>query len=90
MIATADLLEIAREALITVLLLSLPILAIAFVASLLSAALQSFTRVSEPALTHVPRIAAVGLTVALVSPWIGGRIAGFAERVWSLLQAVNY
>ena len=89
MVGTADLLEIAREALIIVLLLSLPILAIAFVASLLSALLQSFTRVSEPALSHVPRIAAVGIAVAVASPWIGGRVAGFAERVWSLLQAVN-
>jgi flagellar biosynthesis protein FliQ len=89
MVTTADLLDIAREALIIVILLSLPLLAAAFVASLLSAALQSLTRVSEPGLTQVPRIAAVGITATVASPWISGRIAGFAERIWSLMQAVN-
>ncbi len=85
----ADLLDIAREALMIAVLLSLPILGAAFVASIVSAALQTFTKVSEPALSHVPRIIAVGAAVIATVPWMATRIAGFAERVWSLMHDVS-
>ncbi len=89
MIHPADLLEIAREALVLSVILSLPIIGAAFVAGLISSSLQALTRVSEPALTNVPRIASVALAVWITAPWIGGRVAGFAERVWILVQAVH-
>lgn len=85
----ADLLDIAREALMIAVLLSLPVLGAAFIASFVSAALQTFTKVSEPALSHVPRIVAVGAIVIAAAPWMAARIAGFAERVWSLLHDVQ-
>ncbi len=85
----ADLFDVAREGLVLALFLSLPILAAAFAAGLLTALLQSLTRISEPALTHVPRIAAVVVAVLISASWISERVAGFAERVWSLVQAVH-
>jgi flagellar biosynthesis protein FliQ len=88
MLGPADLIDIAREGLIIALMLSLPILGAAALASLVSAALQAFTRVSEPALTTIPRIVAVGLAVLAAAPWIGHRLAGFATRVWSLVHDV--
>ncbi len=89
MIHPADLLEIAREALVLSVILSLPVIGAAFIAGLVSACLQALTRVSEPALTNVPRIAAVALAVWIAAPWMGGRVAGFAERVWILVQTVH-
>jgi flagellar biosynthesis protein FliQ len=85
----ADLIEVAREGLILALLLSLPILGAALIAGLLTTLLQMVTKVSEPVLTYVPRIVAVVLAVILVGPWMGGRLANFAERVWSMIQAVG-
>ncbi|MCP4675640.1 MAG: flagellar biosynthetic protein FliQ [Deltaproteobacteria bacterium] len=85
-----DLFDVAREALVLVLLLSIPILGAALVAGLATAALQTLTRVSEPALTHVPRIVAVAAAVLIAAPWISARVAGFADRVWSLVHAVGH
>jgi flagellar biosynthesis protein FliQ len=85
----ADLLEIAREGLVIALLLTAPMLGAALAASLVSAALQAFTRVSEPALTYVPRVVGVGLAAIVAAPWIGSRMADFAARVWSLVLGVN-
>ncbi len=90
MILPLDLFDIAREALVLALLLSMPIIGAAFFAGLITALLQSLTKVSEPALTHVPRIAAVALVVLFTAPWISERVSGFAERIWSLVQAINY
>ena len=84
-----ELMEVAREGLILSLFLSLPILGAALIAGLLTTVLQMFTKVSEPALTYVPRIIAVVLAVLLAGPWIGARVAGFAERVWSMIQVVG-
>ncbi len=85
----SDLVEIASEGLLLALLSTLPVLGAALAASLISAALQALTRISEPALTYVPRIIAVALAVVVSAPWIGDRIAGFAVRVWSLIHGVN-
>ncbi len=89
MIQPIDVVSIAREALTLVIILSLPVLGAAFLAGLLSAVLQGFTRVAEPALTQVPRIVAVALAVLISAPWIGGRVATFSRHVWSLVQAVG-
>ncbi len=86
----ADLFDVAREALILVFLLSMPILGAALLAGLITAALQTLTRVSEPVLTHVPRVIAVAAAVLIAAPWISTRVAGFADRVWSLVQAVGH
>jgi flagellar biosynthesis protein FliQ len=86
----ADLFEIARQGLLIALVLSIPVLGAAFLASVLTALLQTFTRVSDPVLTHVPRIAAVTIAVIASAPWMSGKLSQFAERVWSLIQTVNY
>ena len=90
MTTPADLFEIAREGLVLVLLLSLPVLGAALLTGVLTAILQAFSKVQEPALTYVPRIVAVTLAVIAAAPWLGGRVVGFAERVWSLMQVVTY
>ena len=90
MILTSDLYAIAREGLLLALMLSLPILGAAFLAGVLLAVLQTFTKLSEPALTYIPRIAAVTLAVLFAAPWGAQRVAAFAEHVWSLIQTVNH
>ena len=84
-----ELIEVAREGLLLSLWLSLPILGAALIAGLLTTLLQVFTKVSEPVLMYVPRIVAVVLAVLVAGPWIGGRVAGFAERIWSMIQTLG-
>ncbi len=85
----ADLFDIAREALVLILILSMPILGAALLAGLIAAALQTLTRVSEPVLTHVPRIVGVAVAVLVAAPWISSRVIGFTNRVWSLVQVIG-
>lgn len=81
----ADLYDLGREALALALWLSLPVLGAALLAAVLTSLLQSYTRVSEPAITQLARIAAVLIAAVIAAPWIAGRVAGFAAETWSLL-----
>jgi flagellar biosynthetic protein FliQ len=85
MILPTDLVDLAREAIVLTIVLSLPMLGAALLAGLVTSSLQVLTKISEPTLTYVPRIIAVSLMSLVAAPWIGSRVAGFAERVWVLL-----
>ena len=88
MAAPADLIDVAREALLLTLTLCVPLLIAAFAAGLVTAFLQMLSKVSEPALSYAPRIVAVAVVALVAAPWIGSRVARFAESVWSLIQSV--
>lgn len=81
--------EIARQGLMLVILLSLPMLAIAALASLLSALLQSVVKVSEPMVSHLPRIVSVFVVILVAGPWISSRISEFANRLWSAIAVIR-
>jgi flagellar biosynthesis protein FliQ len=89
MVEYNDILSLGREAMILALLSALPILGAALLSSLLTAVIQSIARISETALSIVPRILAVGAALIFTGPWIGHRVALFATKVWSLLQGVG-
>ncbi len=84
----ADLIDVARQALTLVAVLSLPILGAALLASILSGALQSLTRLSEPAITHVARIVAVLACAVVAAPWIATEVKRFAIQTFALIQEV--
>jgi flagellar biosynthesis protein FliQ len=84
----ADVIDLARHALFLVVALSLPLLGAALLASLLSGALQSFTRLSEPAITHIARIAAVLACAVATVPWIAGEVKQFAVTAFALIHEV--
>jgi len=81
---TATLLHLAREALVLSLLVSAPPLLAALLVGLLTGLLQAVTQVQDQALGAVPRIAAVLAALVVAGPWIGGRLARFAETALAL------
>ena len=89
MIQGADLVDLATEALILALILSIPILLAALLAGIITSGIQMITKVGEPLTGQVIRIVAISLGLYVFSPWIGGRLTAFADRVWSLVQTVS-
>jgi flagellar biosynthesis protein FliQ len=81
---TATLLHLAREALILSLLASAPPLLAALAIGLVTGLLQAVTQVQDQALGAVPRIAAVLAALVVAGPWMGGRLARFAEAAFAL------
>ena len=78
-----------REALWLVVLLSAPPLGAALLAGLVSAALQSTTRVEERTLSEVPRLLAALLALALAGPWIGAQLVRFVGAMLALVPSAG-
>ena len=71
----------SREALRLALVLGAPLLAMALLAGILVAAIQTMTQLHEPTVALVPRLAVVGLATLFVLPWILSRVASFAAEL---------
>jgi len=76
--------DIVREALMTALLISAPILAIGLVVGLIISIFQAVTQIQEQTLTFVPKIAAMGMVAIVIVPWAYIKMAEFATRMFSM------
>lgn len=77
-----ELIGLAQRALLLSLLVSLPVLVVAAAVGLLSALFQAATQVQDAALGHFPKFVAVAVALALVGPWMGRQVLGFAVRAF--------
>ena len=80
--ALSELIALAQQALLLSLLVSLPVLAVAAAVGLLSSIFQAATQVQDAAHGHFPKFVAVTLALALLGPWMGRQVLGFAMRAF--------
>ncbi len=74
--------EMIRETLLLMLMLSLPILGAALLVGLLISIAQAVTQVQEQTLSFVPKIVGMGLMAIAVIPWIVMKILDFSMRMF--------
>jgi len=63
-----------------------PLLGAALLLALLTGMLQAATRITEPTLAFVPKLAAVVVVLALLGGWMGDRVTEFAAEQWTGFQ----
>ena len=71
----------SREALMMALRLGGPLLVVAFLVGLLVNMGQTLTQLHEPVVGLIPRIAAVGVALLLILPWLLDRWVSFAREM---------
>jgi flagellar biosynthesis protein FliQ len=76
---------ILREGALLALLLAAPVLVAALIAGALTGLLGAFTQIQDPAVSLVPRVAAVAVALALFGPAIGDQLIAFVARLWPLV-----
>jgi flagellar biosynthetic protein FliQ len=86
---TASVVAVIREGMLLVLLLAAPILVAALVAGIVSGLLGAFTQIQDPAVSLVPRVAAVGAAIVVFAPSIGHQVVAFADKLWPLITAAG-
>lgn len=69
--------QLARETLVTALLLATPILAVATVVSLLINIAQVMTSIQEHTVATVPRLAVVAIATFVMLPWMLRKLMSF-------------
>ena len=78
--------QVGRQALITVLLVAGPALLTGMVIGLFVSIFQSVTQIQEFTLTFVPKILAVVTVFIFALPWMLNTLLGFVIRLYSNLQ----
>ena len=76
-------LDIARQALYTIILCSAPLLIISLVVALVVSILQPVTSIQEQTLTFVPKIICVFLGMMIFGSWILTNLTEFINTLWS-------
>lgn len=83
MITEGQVLDIAKEAIYTIIICSAPMLLISLVVGLIISIFQTVTSIQEQTLTFVPKILAVFVGIMIFGSWIMNNMTGFIERLWS-------
>jgi len=73
--------DLSRELFLTALIVAAPGLVVGLLVGLLVSLAQAVTQINEMTLSFIPKIAAIGAAVMLGTPWMLGRLAGFAQRM---------
>lgn len=78
---------IARDAVLTILLVAGPALGVGMLVGLLVSIFQATTQIQEQTLTFVPKIVAVLVSIVIFGPWMVRLLVDFAERLLANLPA---
>ena len=80
--------DIGREMLMIVILLSAPLLGASLIMGIIVSIFQAVTQIHEMTLTFIPKIAAVTIVLIILMPWMLNIIVDFTVRL--LANLPNY
>lgn len=76
-------LDVARDALYTIIICSAPLLIISLVVGLIISIFQTVTSIQEQTLTFVPKIVCVFVGLMIFGSWILNNLTEFIYELWS-------
>ena len=83
MISESAVLDIARDAIYTIIITSAPLLLVSLIIGLIISIFQTVTSIQEQTLTFVPKILGVFVTMLICGSWMLNNMSSFIERLWS-------
>ena len=83
MITQDAVLDIARDAIYTIVIVSAPLLLVALIVGLIISIFQTVTSIQEQTLTFVPKILSVFLVMLLVGSWMMNTLVELIIELWS-------
>ena len=83
MISQGVVLDIARDTIYTIIIVSAPLLLISLIIGLLVSIFQTVTSIQEQTLTFVPKIIGVFLEIIIFGSWMLDKMTGLMTNLWS-------
>ena len=80
-------LTMGQEALITLLLISAPVLGVVLAVGLLVSLFQAVTQINEATLTFIPKLVAAVLVFAMAGPWMLSLLVDYIRRTIESIPA---
>jgi flagellar biosynthesis protein FliQ len=84
-----DVTVMLREALMTVMVVSAPILGAGMLVGLIIAIFQTTTSIQEQTLTFVPKMIAIFATIILLSSWIIRTLVNYTKNVFLMIEKMG-
>ncbi|RKD34449.1 flagellar biosynthesis protein FliQ [Thermohalobacter berrensis] len=78
-----DIITLAQQAMMTVLILAAPMLGFGLLVGLLVSIFQATTQIQEATLAFIPKIVAVLLSFLIFSPWLINVITDFTRNLFT-------
>ena len=75
--------DVAREAMLTVLYLAMPLLGVSLIVGLLISVFQATTSIQEQTLTFIPKLLAILVSLAVFGAWMGKVSVEFASGLYA-------
>lgn len=76
-----EVLDIARDGIMTFLKVASPLMLIALVVGLVISLVQALTQIQEQTIVAVPKIIVVGLAMILLLPFMGDALGAYMTRI---------
>ncbi len=83
MITQDAVLDIARNAIFNIIIVSAPLLLVSLIVGLIISIFQTVTSIQEQTLTFVPKMLAVFITLMLAGSWMMNTLIEFVNYLWS-------
>jgi flagellar biosynthetic protein FliQ len=80
--------NVSQEAMRVTLLVVGPMLLVSMLVGLTVSVLQAATQITEQSLTFVPKILAVGVTLAFTGSWVMQKLVAFMVHMFNLLPSM--
>jgi type III secretion protein S len=84
-----EMIDLTRNALWLVLVLSLPPIIAATVVGLIIAVIQAATQIQEQTLPHVVKLIAITITLLIMASFFGGTLLNFADQLFSQFPTMS-
>jgi flagellar biosynthetic protein FliQ len=75
--------DVARDAMMTVLYLAMPLLGISLIVGLVISVFQATTSIQEQTLTFIPKLFAILVSLAVFGSWMGKVAVSFTSGLYS-------
>ena len=83
MITQDAVLDIVRDAIFNIIIVSAPLLLVSLIVGLIISIFQTVTSIQEQTLTFVPKILAVFITLMIAGSWMLNTMIEFVDYLWS-------
>ena len=83
MITEGAILDIATDAIYTIIITSAPLLIVSLVIGLIISIFQTVTSIQEQTLTFVPKILGIFVTMLICGSWMLNNMTSLIDRLWS-------
>jgi len=81
--------KILRDSLMTVMLVSAPVLGIGMLVGLIVSIFQTTTSIQEQTLTFVPKMIAIFVTIMLFGSWMIRVLINYTNNIYALIEKIG-